>query len=298
MDSMAADTALAERSAWRLGVALAVASAAAWSTAGFFTRLIPLDLWTLLAWRGLFGAAGLFAVIAAVERGNPFARLIALRPAGWLFVAVSAVGMVFFISSLRHTTVAHVSVIYATVPFVAAALGWLVLRERPRRSAVIASLAALAGVVVMVGFGREGTLFGDALAFCMTLAMAAMMVIARRSREISVLPAACLSALASGLACWPFGDPLAVTGHDLALLAAFGLVNSAAGLALFTFGARLLPPVETALIGALEVPLAPVWVLIAFGETPGFATVIGGVIVLAAVVAHILAGSGRETSRK
>ena len=49
------------------------------------------------------------------------------RRMGWpglLFAVCSAVGMVFFISSLTHTTVAHVAVIYATVPFIAAALAW------------------------------------------------------------------------------------------------------------------------------------------------------------------------------
>ena len=86
--------------------------------------------------------------------------------------------MIFFITSLRHTTVAHVAVIYATVPFLAAALGWLVSREKPGSSAVTASLAALAGVVVMVGFGAEGGLFGDLLAFGMTVSMALIIVIA------------------------------------------------------------------------------------------------------------------------
>lgn len=79
------------------------------------------------------------------------------RP-GWLFAVVLAIGMVFFITSLTHTTVAHVAVIYATVPFVAAALAWLVMRERPSVNAVIASAAALAGVIIMVGLGVEGNL--------------------------------------------------------------------------------------------------------------------------------------------
>jgi len=63
--------------------------------------------------------------------------------------------MIFFITSLRHTTVAHVAVIYATVPFVAAALGWIVMRERPTRRTIRASLAAFAGVVLMVGLSAE-----------------------------------------------------------------------------------------------------------------------------------------------
>jgi len=285
------------RSDYRLGLVLVTVSAIAWSTGGFFTRLIPLDAWTMLAWRGVFGALGIAAVMLVMERGRVGAAFRAMRWPGWLFAAVSTVGMICFITSLRNTTVAHVAVIYATVPFVAAALGWLVVGERPSRSAVRASLAALAGVAVMVGLSAEGGWLGDVLAFGMTLTMAVMMVIARRFRDIPVMPAACVSALASGLICWPLGSPGLVSGHEVVVLAAFGLVNSAVGLALFTVGARLLPAMETALIGALDAPLAPLWVWLAFGERPGTNTVIGGVVVFAAVTHHLVQGSTASRAR-
>jgi drug/metabolite transporter (DMT)-like permease len=284
---------------YRLGLILVTGSAIAWSTAGLFTRLIPTDTWTMLAWRGLFGALGLAIVIVALRRGDSLRGMWSMGWPGWLFVILSSVGMVFFITSLRHTTVAHVAVIYATVPFLAAALGWLMLRERPSASALVASLAALVGVAIMVGLGVEGGLFGDLLAFGMTLCMAVIMVIVRRYRNIPVMPAACLSALLSGLACWPLGDPLAVSGYDLLLLALFGIVNSSLGLALFTLGARFLPAIETALIGALDAPLAPLWVWLAFGETPSASTLVGGSIVFVAVAVHMTIGAskGARTAR-
>ena len=127
----------------------------------------------------------------------------------------------------------------------------------------------------------------------MTLCVAMMMVIARRYRDTPVMPAACLSALLSGLVCWPFGDPLVVTDHELFLLALFGIVNSTVGLALFTLGARFLPAIETALIGALDAPLAPLWVWLVFSETPGGGTIAGGLIVFVAVAAHMAAGATR-----
>ena len=279
---------------YRVGLALVTASAIAWSTAGFFTRLIPLDTWTLLAWRGVIGAVGIVVVIIILERGRGVSDFMRLGWAGWLFALVSGAGMICFILALRHTTVAHVAVIYAAVPFVAATLAWVLMREAPTKGAVVASLIAFAGVVMMVGFGREGSLFGDLLAFGMTTALALMMVIARQSPGLPVMQAACLSALLSGMVCWPFGAPAAVSASDFLLLALFGLVNSALGLVLFTLGARRLPAIETALIGALDAPLAPLWVWIAFSETPGSATLIGGSIVFVAVAAHVIL-SARST---
>jgi len=82
---------------------------------------------------------------------------------------------------------------------------------------------------------------------------------------------------------------LALTGNNLLLLALFGFINSAAGLALFTLGARLLPAMETALIGSLDAPLAPLWVWLAFSETPSGSAIIGGLIVFVAVGTYLVA---------
>jgi drug/metabolite transporter (DMT)-like permease len=173
---------------YRLGLTLITGSAVAWSTAGFFTRLIPLDVSTMLAWRGLFGAAGIAAAILATERRDAWRSVRAMSWVSWLFAIISAAAMILFLTSLRHTTVAHAAVIYATIPFLAAALSWLVMRERPTQSATLASIAALLGVALMVGFGVEGGGLGDVLAFAMTFCVACMMVITRRFPDIPVMP--------------------------------------------------------------------------------------------------------------
>jgi len=275
----------------RLGFILVTASAVAWSTAGLFTRLIAADSWTLLAWRGIMGALGL-ALVLSLLPGPQFLRgLKNLRWVGWLFVLQSSAGMIFFLTALRHTTVAHVAVIYATVPFIAAAISWLAMREKPAAGAVASSLIALLGVAFMVGFGREGALSGDLLALAMTFTMAVAMVVARHFPDMPLLPGSCLSALLSGLVSLPFGHPLDVSSHDVLLLTLFGLTTFAVGLPLFALGARLLPAIETALIGSLDAPLAPFWVWLVFKETPGGNTLIGAAIVFLAVGIHLALSS-------
>tara|TARA_R110002072_G_scaffold51323_9_gene137738 strand:- start:2720 stop:3580 length:861 start_codon:yes stop_codon:yes gene_type:complete len=280
---------------YRLGLALVTASALAWSTAGLFTRIIEVDTGTMLVWRGVFGALGILAIACALQGRSALRDFTKMGVPGWTFAIISAVGMLCFITSLRLTTVAHVSFIYATVPLVAAVLAWMVIGERPGRSALVASFASLLGVGIIVGLGTEGDLFGDLLAFGMTLSLAVMMVISRRYRGIPIMPAACLSAILSGMMAVPFAVDLAVSLPDLGLLAAFGLVNSAVGLALFTLGARLLPAIETALIGAIETPLAPAWVWLFFAEIPSGATLIGGGVVLVAVLGHIMQQNRRRS---
>ena len=77
----------------------------------------------------------------------------------------------------------------------------------------------------MVGFGRDGGLSGDLLALGMTFTMAVAMVVARHFPAMPFLHASCMSALLSGLMSLPFGHPWGVSGHDLLLLALFGLAT-------------------------------------------------------------------------
>lgn len=278
---------------YQLGLLYVTLSAVAWSLAGYFTRLIPLDSFTLLAWRGIFGAASLLIVLVLFRGRDWWREFARIRKPEMAYIALTVAGMIMFITSLGHTSVAHGAVIYATIPFLAAFLGWIFLREIPSRTAVTASLFAIMGVVLMVGFGSDGGLLGDLLAFGMTCCMAFSIILMRRNPEMSAISSACIGAVISAAICWPLGSPLEVNTIQLFQLFLFGLTNSAMGLAFFALGSKKLPAIETALIGALDTPLAPLWVWLAFNEEPGLNTVIGGGMVFAAVVAHIVLSQRR-----
>ncbi len=281
------------QSEYRLGLLLVTLSAIVWSTAGLFTRAITVDTPTMLFWRGVFGALGIAAFILWRGGSGSFKRL---SLSAWLYALVSAAAMLCFIAALRHTSVAHVAIIYAAVPFIAGAAAWLAIGENMTHRAIFASTAALVGVAVMVGFGKDGTLFGDGLALLMTLAMALMMIISRKAKGIPMLPAAALSSLLSALAVLPMANITFVPANEWLLLISFGLVNSALGLALFTLGAQRLPPAETGLIGAFDAPLAPIWVWLLFSETPSTATLLGGAVVFSAVLYYMVVSFRMDVS--
>ena len=190
---------------------------------------------------------------------------------------LSALGMITGIGSMRFTSVADAMVIYATVPFVTAALAYLAIGERPTRSTLVASAVALCGVGIML-WGSElgGSLFGKLLAVVMSLSMAGFTVVMRCHRDVAMLPAMAASAWICAFACFWFADPMSVTSRDFGLIVMFGILQNASGLALYTFGSRRVPAAEATLIAALEVPLTPFWVFAFLGETPSLQTLIGG----------------------
>src|SRR5262249_49518028 len=116
-------TALAEAHSERSkGIVLVVTAAIAWSTAPFFTRLLHFDSWTILFWRGLFGAIAIVGLMTLIQGRDGLRDLAAMGPSGWLVASLSTLGMVCFIPALQLTSVANVAIIIATGPFFTAAL--------------------------------------------------------------------------------------------------------------------------------------------------------------------------------
>lgn len=271
-----------------IGIFYIVISAIGWSTAGFFTRGIALDSWTILFWRGLFG--GVFILIIAYRYSGLTLKenFSKLGWPGWAVCFISAGGMIAFINSFYHTTVANTSIIYATIPFVSALLAWQFLREKPDVRTIGYSLLAFAGVLVVVGNGSwGGGLFGDFLAFLMTLALASMLVLIKKYQDIPMMFACGLSSLLCAIFIMPFADLVTVSSFDMGWLLVFAIVQTALGLIFFTMAAKRLAPAQCALISTLETPLAPLWVWLAFNEIPASATMIGGSIVMFAVIAYL-----------
>ncbi|HEY0909016.1 MAG TPA: DMT family transporter [Bradyrhizobium sp.] len=274
----------------RAGIALVVAAAVAWSTAPFFTRLLPFDPWTILFWRGLFGG-GLIMVFLAITQGRSGLRdLVTMGTGGWLVTALSTLAMVTFIPALQMTNVTNVAVIIATQPFVAAALAFIWFREIARWQTLLASLVAFGGVAIIVSNAHAAAdLRGVGLACVMVLAISAMTVAIRRYRQTSMVAAAALSNFLGSLVSLPFAHDIArVTAPDISVLAMFGFFQVALGLTLFALGSRLLPSGQTSLIATLETPLMPFWVWLAFSELPSSRALVGGALVMGAVVADII----------
>ena len=285
-----------ERSARRRGVLLVLTATVLWSLAGVFARLlVHLDVWTVLGWRALLGSASI-SIVGLVEwrRGrldNPFG-FGPLSPAVALLamIAISA-----YTASVMTTTIADVMVIYATLPFVAAAIGWLVNRERVSLRTLVASAVALAGIVVIFANGLgSGRLIGQGLSALMTLAFAGMVVLQRRQPKASMIAVNAIGALGSGLFGLINSPHPSLGATDFAVLFVFGLTTIGLSFVLFMEGAKLIPSAEAGLISLLDVVLAPIWVFLAFGENPGAATLLGGAIVLGAALWRMAPDLARE----
>jgi drug/metabolite transporter (DMT)-like permease len=268
----------------RLYVALA---ALAWSSAGVLQRELTVGVGTQVAGRAFFAALGLIAYVAVSQRNGVFRAFRATGLAGAGIVVLLAIASTSFFIALNHASVASVLFMQGLAPLLAAALGTL-LGDPVGRRTWIAMAVAFGGVAVMVGGPGRPSPLGLALSFLMTAAFAATLVITRHRRDVSMAPATCLSQVLVVLIAAPFASFDGVGAHNLGLLAALGICQIGLGFALLTVGARLIPAGEVALITLLEIVLGPIWVWAVLSERPSTATLIGGAVVLGALLFEAL----------
>jgi drug/metabolite transporter (DMT)-like permease len=288
-NSAAAPIAIPRRRLATRGILLLIFSAAAFSTAGLFAREAPVDLWAMVFWRNLFGSAALALLLLASKGGASWRSVLRLGRWGWATIAASSFATICFLAALAHTSVADVSIIYATAPLIAALIAWIWLREKASRTTLCAAVLALLGVAItFAGSWGGGALFGDALALTMALSLSFMTVVARRHAQLPILLTACVACSVAALAVlplgWAAGASFVISWRDTAWLAGFGIVTMGVALPCYLAGAAAVPAGQAMLISAMEMPLAPLWVWLALAEIPSNASLLGGGVVALAIL--------------
>ena len=285
------------RSSW---VLLALFLSVIWSLSGLVFRMIddagPAQV---IFYRGITLSTFLFGLVIFRHRRNTVLAFRNIGRPGLTAGASLGVGSVFFLYAIMNTSIANVSFTIASTPFLAAGLGWLVLRERVDKITIIACTMAMVGVGIMVWEGfAVGSWFGNIAALIGACTMASYVVALRRGGGVDMMPAVALSGFIAAVVALPLMDGFAISLHDFLLAALQGVIISALCNTAFAYCARHIPAAELTLLSLLESVLSPFWVWLVIAETPYGATIIGGAVVLSAVGFQALWPVRRRFRRK
>lgn len=281
-----------------IGRRFVLGAAVLWSLGGVLTKRLDLDAPSIAFYRSLFAGLALLPLI---------------RPARWRFrPAMILCGLVFgamvgcYIGATKATTAANAIFLQYSATFWAIPLGILFLGERPDRRSVLGIALASPGIVAIALFGHGGTAGewrGVALGLGSGLGYAGVMIGMRRMRDLDPIWLSAVNnlggALALGLWSLAFVGPIARPGPSAAwALIVFGVVQMAIPYAMFARGLRSIGAPEAGLIGLIEPILNPIWVVLASPshERPRFATIIGGLFLLAGVACRYIPRRGGETA--
>jgi drug/metabolite transporter (DMT)-like permease len=244
------------------------------------------EVWSVLATRSI--ATFLTALVAWTVIRFALGKRVTLIPgpvgvlAGILYGVVSLTYML----AVFNTTTANVVFILAFTSMFAAILSWIFLGERPSNATFATMAAMVAGVALIVQDGlASGNIFGDAMAACTAFLLASAITLSRKSgRDMGFVPL--ITAIFPGIAALIL---LPDTGFQVAspgFILFNGLIMIPLAFWCLATGPRYLSAPEVGMFYLLETVLAPIWVWIAFAETPTTQTLIGGSILILALLAH------------
>jgi drug/metabolite transporter (DMT)-like permease len=273
----------------RRAIASMVIASVCWSSGGILVRALSItNAWEIVFWRSLFMALFVAGVLLVLHgRRMPEA----VGAVGWpglvsgLFLAGT---FFFFIGSLTRTTVANTFVLMSVSPFLAALAGRLVLREGVPARTWVAMGVAFTGIVVMFADSLDGgRLAGNLLALGVSCCFAGQVTVLRKYHaRVDMLPQVMIAGIVSLVVAYGLTTSFAASARDLGFLALMGCIQLGAGCLLATAASRSLSATELGLLALLEPILGPLWVWAFLGEAPGRAALVGGAIVLAAVLAN------------
>jgi len=232
---------------------------------------------------GLFLSTG-GLLVRYLDGANPWTVLF------YRSLAFSVTVLLFMLWRYRREFVTNTVLLLSTGPFFAAILGLAILGEAVTRATWLAMTVAMVGVAIMVSTGVSADdAVGMLLAVLAVLSYAAMLVVLRSAKESGgrvreLLPATALAGILAALFSMPMIDSYALDQSDFLLSLSFGSVQVGVGFILITLAAQIVPAAQVALLSLTETALAPLWVWLVFTETPGAHTLIGGAIIVAAVL--------------
>ena len=284
----------------KFGILFVFAAGVLWSTVGLGIRMIEdAVVWQILLYRSISMSLFLYIFIRIRSKGSPFLQIrdsgFSSTVAGLALVAAYSGG----IYAIQNTSVANAMLLFATAPFIAAVLGWLVLKEVVRLATWGAILLALCGIAIMFSNKTGDVAFlGSLAALGSALGFAVFTVALRWGRGGEMLPSVFLSGLFAAIItlviCLIQDISLILSFQDGSVAMGMGVFQVGAGLILYTLGSRSLPAAELALLSLAEVLLGPFWVWLFLNEIASANTLIGGALLLAAIVGNAISGKRRK----
>jgi drug/metabolite transporter (DMT)-like permease len=277
-------------------VVLMVAVALMWSTAGVVTRhLDGARSFEITFWRAFFTALSLLLILPLIRGRRVFADIRHAGTAFWVSGVCWSVMFTAYMVALTLTTVANVLVTMSIGPLLTALIARIFIGHRIPLRTWIAIAVAGAGIAYMYGAQVSGEhIIGTLVALCVPIAGATNWTVTQNAhtqgQDVDLVPAVFVGAVISCIATLPLALPFQATTHDLGLLAYLGVGQLAIPCVLSVMCARVLKAPELSLLALLEVVFGIALAWLGAGEAPGPTILLGGTLVIGALVTNELLG--------
>jgi len=247
-------------------------------------------LWQILFWRSLFFSLTVLTFLIITYKKKLFHSFYESGLPGVFGGIVLSFGFCGYVFAMYNTTVANTNFIISTQILFLAVFGYLFLKETISTITLTSIILAITGVILMVGNSLSpGEMSGNLAAFSMPITFAVLIIIVRKIPHVDMVPAQFIAGISSCCIGFLLSEKLMISTHDILLGFTAGVFQVGLGFIFITIGARNTPSAMVGIIMLSESVLGPVWAFVFVGERPPLFTLIGGSIILFAVLLQFYA---------
>ena len=241
--------------------------------------------WQILFWRSLFFTLTVLAFLIITYKKKTLSSFYKSGLPGFFGGIVLSFGFCGYVYAMSNTSVANTNFIISLQILFLAIFGYLFLKEKISTITLVSIILAITGVILMVGNDmKPGNLSGNLAAFAMPITFAVLIIVVRKFPNVDMVPAQFVAGIFSCVVGFLLSTKIMISPHDIFLGFVAGCFQVGLGFIFITTGARTTPSAMVGIIMLSESVLGPLWAFIFVSERPSTYGLIGGVIILFAVL--------------
>ena len=242
-------------------------------------------LWQILFWRSLFFSLTILTFLIITYKSKVLKSFYDSGLPGLVGGLILSIGFCGYVFAMYNTTVANTNFIISLQILFLAIFGFFFLKEKINLITLISIILAMSGVLLMVGNSLSpGELSGNLAAFTMPITFAVLIMIVRKFPSVDMVPAQFVAGISSCLIGLSLSPTIMISPHDIFLGFLAGFFQIGFGFIFITIGARTTPSAMVGIIMLSESVLGPIWAFLFVSEIPSLYGLIGGAIILFAVL--------------
>ena len=246
-------------------------------------------LWQILFWRSIFFSLTILAFLIITYKKKLFNSFYESGLPGFIGGVVLSFGFCGYVVAMYSTTVANTNFIISLQILFLAIFGYFFLKEKISSVTLLSIVLAITGVLIMVGNSLgPGEMTGNLAAFSMPITFAVLIMIVRKFPSVDMVPAQFVAGICCCLIGYALSNKLTISYHDIFLGFLAGFFQVGFGFIFITIGARTTPSAMVGIIMLSESVLGPLWAFLFASERPSMFSLIGGVVILLAVLIQFL----------
>ena len=243
------------------------------------------NLWQILFWRSVFFSIVVLFFLILNYKKNFFNSIYKIGLPGFFGGMVLSCGYVGYVFAMYNTTVANANFIIQTQTIFLAIFGYIFLKEKISKLTLASIFLAFGGIFLMLGSSlTTGQMVGNIVAFVMPISFAVLILTVRKYPSVDMIPLQLIAGIGAVIIGYLFSSKIIVSSHDILLGFVAGFFQVGLGFIFITIGAKTTPSALVGIIMLTEAVLGPLWAWLFINETPPLVVLVGGAIVLSAVL--------------